>query len=244
MPSDWPILILTLEGDEARRQPLLDALDAAGLPWQLFLGVDGRRGLPDRYLTMIDREGARRRTGRPMTDGEFACALSHRAIYETILERGWAGAVVLEDDAILQPDFAAFLQAGQHRVETMALLDYRFGRALLWQRRRAGQWVMYRAAQRATLTSAYSLSRDTAADLLAASTPVSFAADWPADLHELGAWLVVPRIVDHHEPGQGPSHLAGTRDVLVTDGKPPGRQLKAQYWRGFLRRKLARKVGR
>lgn len=244
MQLDWPILILTLDGDEARRQPLLDRLDAAGLAWQLFMGVDGRRGLPHEYLPLIDREAAQQRLHRPMTDGEFACALSHRTIYQTILDQGWAGAVVLEDDAILQPDFAEFLGAGLHRVETMALLDYRFGRAVPWQKRRAGRWTLYRAAQRATLTSAYTLSRKSAAELLAATTPVSFAADWPADLHDLGAWLVVPRIADHNAPGQGPSHLADTRSKVSTQGKPAGRQFSAAYWRGYLRRKLARKVGR
>lgn len=244
MQSDWPILILTLQGDDARRQPLLDRLNAEGLTWQLFMGVDGRRGLPPEYLPLIDREAARQRLHRPMTDGEFACALSHRMIYQTILEQGWTGAVVLEDDAILQTDFAEFLNAGHHRVETMALLDYRFGRAVPWQKRRAGRWTLYRAAQRATLASAYTLSRKSAEALLAATTPVSFAADWPADLHDLGAWLVVPRIADHNVPGQGPSHLADERSTVSTQGKQLGRQFSAAYWRGYLRRKLARKVGR
>lgn len=244
MQADWPILVLTLDGDDARRQPLLDQLDAAGLPWQLFFGVDGRRGLTAEYLPLIDREAAQRRLKRPMTDAEFACALSHRKIYQTILERGLAGAVVLEDDAILTPDFAAFLQAGLHRVDSMALLDYRFGRALPWQRRRAGRWGLYRAAQRATLTSAYTVSRRSAQDLLAATTPVSFAADWPADLYELRAWLVVPRVAQHNEPGQGPSHLADARSGVEARTKDAGRYLDADYWRGLLRRKLARKVGR
>jgi glycosyl transferase family 25 len=175
--TDWPILVLTLVGDDARRQPLLTQLAEAGLSWQLLMGVDGRRGLPAEYLPLIDREAAQQQLRRPMTDCEFACALSHRTIYQTILDKGWAGAVVLEDDAILTPDFAEFLRGGFHRVKTMALLDYRFGRALRWQRRRVGRWTLYRAAQRATLTSAYTLSRKSAADLLAVTTPVSQAAD-------------------------------------------------------------------
>ncbi|WP_170293901.1 glycosyltransferase family 25 protein [Paracoccus limosus] len=242
--TDWPILVLTLVGDDARRQPLLTQLAEAGLSWQLLMGVDGRRGLPAEYLPLIDREAAQQQLRRPMTDCEFACALSHRTIYQTILDKGWAGAVVLEDDAILTPDFAEFLRGGFHRVKTMALLDYRFGRALRWQRRRVGRWTLYRAAQRATLTSAYTLSRKSAADLLAVTTPVSQAADWPADLHDLDAWLVVPRIADHNEPGAGPSHLEGTRRAVACQGKHRGRYLEARYWRGLIRRKLARKVGR
>ncbi|WBU53383.1 glycosyltransferase family 25 protein [Paracoccus sp. SCSIO 75233] len=244
MDSDWPIFVLTLEGDDLRRQALIDALDAANLAHRLFFGVDGRNGLAETYQPLIDRAAATRRMGRAMTDGEFACALSHRLIYETILSEGLEGAVILEDDAIPGPDFPAFLAAGCHRCARLALLDYRFGRALPWQRQRRAQWDFYRAAQRPTLASAYSVSRLSAADLLAASTPVSYVADWPTDLHQLGAELVVPRPVEHRPPGAGPSHLEAQRSVADHQTKNPRRHLNRAYWKNFLRRKLARKVGR
>lgn len=245
MQDDWPIFILSLAGDEQRRQPLLDQLAAAGLEWRIILGVDGRHGLQEHCLALIDREAASRRLGYTMVDAEFACALSHRQIYQTVLDEGLSGAVVLEDDAILTPDFAVFLQAGHHRVARIALLDYRFGRALLWQKRALGRWCAYRAAQRATLTSGYSISRHGAEDLLAAATPVSFVADWPIDLYEFGAELIVPRVVLHNPPGVGPSHLdAGRSTVAKARGKDPMRYLRSEYWRCLLRRKLSRPVGR
>lgn len=244
MQQDWPILILTLEGDDTRREPLLAQLKAAGLSFELFYGVDGRQGLPQEQLVKIDRPTAEKRLKRPMTDPEFACALSHRSIYQSILDRGLSGAVVLEDDAILTPDFAIFLRNGFHRTESMVMMDYRYGRALLWQHKKIGSWAIYRAAQRATLASAYSVSRRSAQALLDAATPVSFVADWPVDLHDLEAWLVVPRVVEHNEPGQGPSHLDATRLEVPAKHKHPGRYLESRYWTTFLRRKLARKVGR
>lgn len=245
MQDDWPIFILSLPGDEARRQPLLDQLQAAGLGWRIILGVDGRRGLPPDCLAQIDRDAAQQRLGYAMVDGEFACALSHRLIYRTIVDEGLSGAVVLEDDAILAPDFAQFLQAGHHRIPLLALLDYRFGRALLWQKRPLGRWTAYRAVQRATLTSGYSLSRRGAEKLLAATAPVSFVADWPVDLYDFGAELIVPRVVLHNPPGEGPSHLdAGRSAVAGRPGKDPKRYFRPRYWRGLLRRKLARPVGR
>lgn len=245
--TDWPILILTLEGDEARRRPLLDRLAELGLPWRLVFGVDGRRGLPAEYLPLIDRDAARDRLKRPMTDAEFACALSHRQIHALILEEGLPGAVVLEDDAILTPDFSDFLQAGHHLAEKLVLLDYASGRALPWQRKRAGRWLMYRPARRASLNTAYALSRHGAQDLLQAATPVGFLADWPVDLFHVGARLVVPRVVDHHPEGQGPSHIAEQRAAAeaqqLREKKNATRFFKPDYYRGLIRRRLARPVG-
>lgn len=111
--ATWPIVVLTLPGDEERRAPLVKELERLGLAYELFTGVDGRRGLDEQWESEIDRAAARRYLGYDMTDGEFACALSHREIYRMVVERGWSGAVVLEDDAILGESFAAFLR-GDH----------------------------------------------------------------------------------------------------------------------------------
>ncbi|MEG4644940.1 glycosyltransferase family 25 protein [Paracoccus sp. APAP_BH8] len=246
MRADWPIFILTLEGDEARRQPLLDQLAGMGLQWRLIYGVDGRRGLPAEYLSMIDRDAAHDRLKRPMTDSEFACALSHRQIYETIMDEGLDGALVLEDDAILTPDFPDFIRAGHHLTDTLALLYHYSGRALPWQRKKAGRWLMYRPTRRASGCTGYTLSRNTAHELLQATTPVSFVSDWPVDLYHSRAWLVSPRVVHHAPPGQGLSHLAGERTAAEMqrprEKKNPARFLKASYYRGLVRRRLARRV--
>ena len=45
--THWPIFVLSLEGDEARRAPLLDTLAKMGLDAEVLIGVDGRGGLPD-----------------------------------------------------------------------------------------------------------------------------------------------------------------------------------------------------
>lgn len=244
--TDWPIFVLTLEGDEERRQPLLDQLKEMGLQWRLIFGVDGRKGLPAEYEAMIDREAAHVKLKRPMTDSEFACALSHRRIYNIITDEELAGAVVLEDDAILTPDFPDFIRAGHHLTDTLALLYHYSGRALPWQRQNVGRWVMHRPTRRASGCTGYTLSLIMARELLRATTPVSCVSDWPVDLYHSRAWLVAPRIVHHAPPGQGPSHLEGERaaaEMLLQRGKKnPARFFKVNYYRGLLRRRLARRV--
>lgn len=241
---DWPIIILSLEGDEGRRQALTDALMQAGLPFRIFYGVDGRRGLPAAYDPLIDREAAQKRLRRRMTDAEFACALSHRAIYSLILDENLAGAVILEDDAIITPDFVEFIRSGLQRIGTMMLMDYNYGRALPWQRKALGRWTLHRAAQRATFTSSYSVSRSAAMTLLEATTPVSYVADWPVNLYEMGAWLVSPKLAAQ---GGGPAQVS--RIGARPKASPRGRSRARTGFRWsdigtYLRRRLSRPVGR
>ncbi|MDF1729778.1 MAG: glycosyltransferase family 25 protein, partial [Sulfitobacter sp.] len=93
-----PIYILSLEGAQ-RFAALAEALEARGLAYEVIWGIDGRTRLPQEHEHRVDRTGAEARMGRPMTDGEFACALSHRKIYERIAAGDAPSAIVLEDDA-------------------------------------------------------------------------------------------------------------------------------------------------
>lgn len=241
--SEWPIFVLTLPGDDDRRQPLLDALGSAGLSYQLFMGVDGRSGLPGEFEALVDRQAALARLGRSMCDGELACALSHRQIYAHILEAGLPGAIILEDDAILQPGFADFLRAGDYKRVPMLLFDYSFGRALPLLRIRVSHGEFRRAACQFSTANAYSLSVGVAEQLYRASTPVSVPADWPASLYELEAWLMVPRLVRHITPGTGgASHLQEKRMELVNtlpEKYNPRRTLVER-----IRRRISVRVGR
>ena len=40
----------------------------------------------------------RQRQGKPLSQGELACSLSHRLVYKAIIEHGWKKTLVLEDD--------------------------------------------------------------------------------------------------------------------------------------------------
>lgn len=244
MQTDWPIFVLTLEGDEERRQPLLDQLKEMGLQWRLIFGVDGRKGLPAEYEAGVDRNTAQSRLKRPMTDSEFACALSHRRIYELIISEGLSGAVVLEDDEVLESDFKDFYLGGLHRTETLILMDYGFARGLPWQKCSAGRWILHRVAYNTTCAAAYTVSRQVAYQLVEAATPVGYVSDWPIDMYRTKVWLISPRIAVHRLPGEGPSHLAEQRAPVerILKKRDPARLLELRYYRGLLRRRLARRI--
>lgn len=243
--ADWPIFVLTLPGDDDRRAPLMAQLAEAGLRAELVFGVDGRRGLPTCCETQIDRAAARTSLGREMTDGEFACALSHRAIYQTILDANLGGAIILEDDAILLPGFADLVRETRLGSLPLVLIDYAYGRAIRFSRRRLDTVTLHRVAFSCTMANAYFINRMGAVGLLRAATPVSHPADWPCCLHGLGAWMVSQRLAFHAPPGQGRiSHLDAARENVEAARTCPAVATKQPGIAGWMRRKLSIRLGR
>ncbi|WP_371056069.1 glycosyltransferase family 25 protein [Rhodosalinus sp. K401] len=242
----WPIVVLSLPGEEVRRRGLLTALARFALDYEVFIGVDGRNGLPACWERDIDRSAARFNIGRDLTDGEFACALSHREIYRKIERKGWQGAVVLEDDAIIDRRFADFVRGELFRRADLIMLDH--SRAYV---RGKGLDIMKgvtmrRLALPSYLTTGYSISAAGARSLLASSRPVSATADWPGDIVSLGAMALEPRIVDHPDKFTGTSHLRDARVKIVSDhgGKRGSakRRRATTYWKRWLIKRLSSKI--
>lgn len=237
----WPIFVLSLPGDDARRAPLLEQLAHEGLSAEIFFGIDGRHGLPPHLEAQIDRAAARRRMGRDMTDGEFACALSHRMIHARIVDEGLPGAIILEDDTILRPGFAALAREPGLAGLKLVLIDYAYGRAVRFSGRQLGKVRRYRLAASCTMANAYFVNAEGAQALCHAASPVSACADWPCCLYEVGAWALSPRLATHEAPGPGRmSHLDAQRDVLPASASVA----QAQTLRQMLRRRLSVRIGR
>jgi glycosyl transferase family 25 len=218
----WPVFVLSLPGCEARRAPLLAALAGLGIAVEVVLGVDGREGLPPAVEPEVDREAACRRLGRPMSDAEIACALSHQRIYALIAERGLPGAVVLEDDAVPRPGLAAFLAARGWRGADLTLLSHGTMRVLRWSRREILPGIAtWEPLAGPHLTVGYAVSARGAAALRRAGQPLRGLADWPCDITRLGARVVHPRLVGHPPRGDGSSLIEPSRGPLLT-ARPPG----------------------
>lgn len=238
----WPIFVISLPGCEARRQPLLDALAGLGRPAEVILGVDGRNGLAAEHEPFIDRPGAERSLGRPMRNAEFACALSHQLVYRLIEERGLAGAVVLEDDAIPLPGFGAFLDAAAYQGFHLLMLDYGAARVMRGSSRPLLPGVVtWELALNASAATGYCISRAGAAHLRRHGVPIRHTADWPCDTTRIGARIVVPRLIGHPDPTEMPSVIGGPRRAvdlgLPSPKKRLSRFLERRYWRRWWRKR-------
>jgi glycosyl transferase family 25 len=156
---------------------------------------------------------------------------------------------VLEDDAIPQPGFGAFLAAGAHRGADLTLFDYDDkARALFGTARTPLPGVtLWTLATTRFLATGYAVSARGAAWLRREGLPIRRLADWPCDITRLGAKLTDPRLILRPPRGVG-SLIEPSRQAMASGGplrrratrRPdPGRLLSSSFWRIRLRRALS-----
>jgi glycosyl transferase family 25 len=95
-----PAYVINLARSPERRAHMVGQLEKTGVPYEIVTAVEARNlDLSDRNLVVphvLDRTSFR--------PGAVGCALSHLLVYQTVLERGFERALVLEDDVLLPPD--------------------------------------------------------------------------------------------------------------------------------------------
>lgn len=108
--NSLPTYIINRKKDAERRQVMSDRLEDMGLNYKFFEAVDGH-AFNAHESELYDGGRRRRYFGRDLTVGEIGCLLSHRAIYEMMVEKKTSRALILEDDTIFDTDFPVVLQA-------------------------------------------------------------------------------------------------------------------------------------
>lgn len=225
------IFILTLKSAPERRSGLIASLDQMKLPYEIWYGVDGRGKLPAEYEGMIDRPAARKNLHRDMADAEFACALSHNEIYQTIVEREIKAAIVLEDDACVGGQFQVMINALTPSPCELLLLDHKKGRV-------AHRDVLtlnldlkaYRVVLPPELTTGYYLTQAAARKLIKATGKISGVADWPCDIASLDCRALMPRVVAGPTMEGEASQIHEQRKDLVVSNASK-RFLTCCYWK-------------
>jgi len=195
--EEFPIIVISLKDENERRNSMKSALDSLRLPFLFFDAVDGRGRLPSEYECKIDREAAHTRIGRPMSDAEFGCALSHAGVYQRMQDNNLKGGIILEDDAIIGENFKRFVLEKHYINHNMLFLAhsdgyaYRSDRKILFKGNTA--WKLRKNPNR---TTAYSLHSAVAEKILKLMNPIHRTADdWPCDLSNFGARIVHPSMV-------------------------------------------------
>ena len=113
-----PIYVISLARAAARRAAVRERLDALGLGYEVVNAVDGAVADPALYRHRLRQDLARRRRKRELSIGEIGCYLSHYQLWQRIVAEQTECALVLEDDAAPNGDFAAvvggLLEVGVH----------------------------------------------------------------------------------------------------------------------------------
>jgi glycosyl transferase family 25 len=96
------IIVITIPRATERQQKVRNRLK--GLQFEFFYGVDKHALNPDQILkeNIYNDSKAKKldRYGRSMVLGQVACALSHRKVYEHVLEQGYKNVLIFEDDLV------------------------------------------------------------------------------------------------------------------------------------------------
>ena len=104
------IIVINLERAIERKNKISSQFASLGLKCEFLVAVDGKK-ISDKERSLVDNEKRKRITKYPLTDNEIACWLSHKNAMLSLLASNEQMVAIIEDDAILSPDFAQVIQA-------------------------------------------------------------------------------------------------------------------------------------
>ena len=202
--AQLPIYVINLRRSTARREHIRSQLDSLNLDYELVHEPPGeraellrivdaaKRGAPGPDDSALCDADAIRRHPQWLIPGAIGCTLSHNRIYRTILAEDTPNALILEDDVQLSPEVATIvrdIEPFQGIARNSMLLLVGIGQAASKvpfaraSRVSANGLTAYRVADpqaRVGCSSAYVVSGEVAARLLAANSPVKVVCDaWP-----------------------------------------------------------------
>lgn len=111
MRNQPPIYVINLAKDTARMASMARQLTAQGLQYERIEAVNGRELTAEQRKVSYSPFWGYFLQGRALTNAELGCSLSHRKIWQLMIERGQEWAVIFEDDAELLSQFSTQMQS-------------------------------------------------------------------------------------------------------------------------------------
>ena len=107
MQLQAPIWLINLDSNPERFQSATAQLAAFGLTAERFSAVYGKNLSADEVAACYDPALNQQKFRRPLSAGEIGCYLSHRALWQRMVDHKIELAFILEDDIDLEPEFPA-----------------------------------------------------------------------------------------------------------------------------------------
>ncbi len=207
-----PIYVISLPDSGARQKGIKAQAEILGLELMFFNAVDGRNGFSQAQEQCLDRNKAKQRHNRFLSDTELACAMSHALLCKKIAESDHRdGAIILEDDVMLSFDFAEILanQVFEHSQENLIIFYHSNCFVYPWSAAGAFKhYLLCKPVRAPYSTMGYYVSRKGAAEIYKNSWPISGIADWGFDIRKIGAKIFMPRLLGAADIAVLPSTIA------------------------------------
>ncbi|MFS6537424.1 glycosyltransferase family 25 protein [Idiomarina loihiensis] len=103
------IFLINLDRSTERLQRASEQIEKTGFKFERVPAVDGATLTDEKIAEVFDAETAKRRFQYDLTAGEIGCYLSHIKCWEKIINDNLDYAVILEDDLLLDRQFASVI---------------------------------------------------------------------------------------------------------------------------------------
>ena len=126
----FPVWLINLDSNPERFKSATEQLSKIGLLAERFSAIYGKNLQPDDITACYDAKLNQQKFRRPLSAGEIGCYLSHRALWQRMIDEHIPVALILEDDIDIEPEFVTVLKK-INRLENwdmMKLADDRDGK--------------------------------------------------------------------------------------------------------------------
>lgn len=231
--------VLHLVRAEARRGNALDLLETCGLPGEIWPAVDGAAMSSTDLAATVGSQLFEPAYPFPLKTGEIGCFLSHRQIWAELQMREADAALIIEDDAAIDPDaFDDAVDLAQAHIGTLGYIQFQTrpprGRSHLVDT--GGDCRLVVPELGGLRTTAQMVSKAAAAHLLRLSDPF----DRPVDTFVQSHWHTGLRPAMIHPSGI--SDIADRLDgsTIQAGPKPLMERLSREMHRSVYRAGVAR----
>jgi glycosyl transferase family 25 len=215
MPRGLSYVCISLAGAIERRTRMLEQFSSAGIKPRFFGGIEPYGKLDE--IPGNDVSARIRRYGRPLSNGEIGCYLSHREVWKQLVNSSDSAWCVMEDDIGLRGGFRAAVEElfvhrehwdmvrlmGLVKREQLPYADLPSGTRIMWlDRQPVG-------------TQCYIITRTAAARMLKHTERIVHAIDTTIDRHwehRLRLLITSPEYVEAFES----ESMVGFRPGITT----------------------------
>lgn len=212
------VFIINLEEDVAKKERIEKECKLHGLHFDIIRAVNGKK------LTDVElNETVKCFDKGYLTKGEIGCALSHKAVYQRIVEGGMDMALVLEDDAKLGGDINYIIE----RIEAIAnpnkkqaFLLQKCKRVFINREIDIGNEYLFHESYGPKCTHGYVITKAAAEAILRINTPVTMVADnWLTFYFNsmLKTYALNGNVVTSHDVNKEHSSIEKERTALTKE---------------------------